>query len=54
MTGNRKTSKGKGPMVLAMQVWHGLKKREMTYLVAMIEVKHDKFVEVLDVVVGLL
>ena len=52
--GNNKTSKGKGPMVSAMQVEHGLKKGEMTYLVVMIEVKQDKFVEVLDAVTGLL
>ena len=37
--GNNKTSKGKGPMVSAMQVEHELKKGEMTYLVVMIEVK---------------
>ena len=39
VTGNNKTSKGKGPMVSTMQVEHGLKKGEMTYLVVMIEVK---------------
>ena len=37
--GNSKTSKGKEPMVSAVQVEHGLKKGEMTYLAAMIEVK---------------
>ena len=46
---NSKTSKGKEPMVLAVQVEHGLKKREMTYLAAMIEVKQDKFVEIPNV-----
>ena len=51
---NSKTSKGKEPMVSAMQVEHGLKKRQMTYLAAMIEVKQTKFVEVLDAVAGLL
>ena len=54
MAGNSKTSKGKEPMVLAMQVEHGMKKGERTYLAAMIEVKQDKFVEVPDVVAGLL
>ena len=52
--GNNKTSKGKESMVSAMQVEHGLKKREMIYLVAMIEVKQDKFVEVPDAIAGLL
>ena len=37
--GNSKTSKGKKPIVSAMQVKHGLKKGKMTYLVAMIDVK---------------
>ena len=42
-------------MVSAMQVEHGLKKGEITYLAAMIDVKQDKFVEVLpNVVAGLL
>ena len=54
VTGNSKTSKGKVSMVSARQVKHGLKKREITYLVAMIEVKQDKFVEVPDVVARLL
>ena len=39
VVGNSKTSKGKEPMVSAVQVEHGLKKGEMTYLAAMIEVK---------------
>ena len=51
---NSKTSKGKEPMVSVMQVEHVLKKREMTYLPAMIEVNHDKFAEVPDVVIGFL
>ena len=51
--GNNKTSKGKEPMVLAMQVEHGLKKGEITYLAVMIEVKQDKFVEVPNAVAGL-
>ena len=46
---NSKTSKGKEPMVLAVQVEHGLKKGEMTYLATMIEVKQDKFVEIPNV-----
>ena len=54
MTENRKTSKGKEPMVSTMQVEHGLKKREMTYLAIMIEVKQDKFVEDPDAVARLL
>ena len=41
-------------MVLTMQVEHRLKKREMIYLAAMIEVKQDKFVEVPDAIAGLL
>ena len=41
-------------MVLAMQVKNGLKKMEMTYLAAMIEVKQDKFVEVPEAIAGLL
>ena len=44
----------KEPIVSAMQVEHGLKKGEMTYLAAMIDVKQDKFVEVSDVVARLL
>ena len=52
--GNSKTSKGKGPMVSAMQVEHELKKGEMTYLAALIEMKQDKYVEVPDAVAGLL
>ena len=51
---NSKTSKGKEPMVSTMQVEHRRNKGETTYLAAMIEVKQDKFVEVPDVVVGLL
>ena len=54
MTGNRKTSKGKELMVSTMQVEHGLKKGEMTYLATMIEVKQDKFVEDPNVVARLL
>ena len=54
VTGNKKTSKGKEPMVSAMQVEHGLKKEEMTYLDALIEVKQDKFVEVPDAMARLL
>ena len=54
MTGNSKTSKGKVSMVSTRQVKHGLKKGEITYLVAMIKVKQDKFVEVPDVVARLL
>ena len=54
VTVNSKTSKGKEPMVSAMQVEHGLKKGEMTYLATMIEVKQDKFVEVSNAIVGLL
>ena len=54
VAGNSKTCKGKEPMVSAMQVEHGLKKREMTYLAATIEVKQDKFVEVLEAIAGLL
>ena len=41
-------------MVSTMQVKHGLKKREMTYLATMIEVKQDKFVEDPDAVARLL
>ena len=41
-------------MLSAMQVEHGLKKGEITYLAVMIEVKEDKFVEVLDAIIGLL
>ena len=41
-------------MVLAMQVKHGLKKDEMTYLATLIEMKQDKYVEVSNAVVGLL
>ena len=41
-------------MVLAMQVEHGLKKGEITYLAALIEMKQDKYVEVPDAVAGLL
>ena len=52
--GNSKTSMRKEPIVSAMQVEHGLKKGEMTYLAAMIDVKQDKFVEVSDVVARLL
>jgi len=37
-----------------MQVEHGLKKEEMTYLAALIEVKQDKFVEVPDAMARLL
>ena len=54
MIGNNKLNRGKGPMVSAMQVEQRLKKGEMTYLAVMIEVKWDKFVEVLDAVAGLL
>ena len=39
VAGNSKTSKGKKPMVSAVQVEHGLKKGETTYLAAMIDVK---------------
>ena len=52
--GNSKTSKGKEPMVSAMQVEHGLKKGEMTYLATLIEMKQDKYVKVPDSVAGLL
>ena len=52
--GNSKTNKGKRPMVSAMQVEHGLKKGEMTYLAALVEMKQDKYVKVPDVVAGLL
>ena len=41
-------------MVSTIQVEHGLKKGEITYLAAMIKVKQDNFVEVPDVIVGLL
>ena len=41
-------------MMSAMQVNHGLKKREVTYLATMIETKLDKFIEVPDFVVKLL
>ena len=41
-------------MMSAMQVKHGLKKREVTYLATMIETKLDKFIEVPDFVVKLL
>ena len=41
-------------MVSTMQVERGLKKGEITYLAAMIKVKQDKFVEVSNVVIGLL
>ena len=41
-------------MVLAMQVKHGLRKDEMTYLATLIEMKQDKYVEVSDAVAGLL
>ncbi|XP_065632783.1 uncharacterized protein LOC136068889 isoform X1 [Quercus suber] len=37
--GNSKISKGKEPMVSAMQIEHGLKKGETTYLATLIEVK---------------
>ena len=37
VTGNNKTSKGKEPMVSAMQVGHVLKRREMTYLATLID-----------------
>ena len=49
-----KTSKGKEPMVLAMQIEHGLKKGETNYLAIMIEIKQDNFVEVPDAIAGLL
>ena len=52
--GNSKTSKGKEPMVLDMQVKHGLKKRETTYLATLIEVKQDKYVEIPEAVARLL
>ena len=52
--GNSKTSKGKEPMVLDMQVEHGLKKGEMTYLATLIEVKQDKYVEIPEAVARLL
>ena len=42
---NSKASKGKEPMVSTRQVEHRLKKGEMTYLAAMIEVKQDKFIK---------
>ncbi|XP_075670750.1 uncharacterized protein LOC142640510 [Castanea sativa] len=51
---NSKSSKGKEPMVSAMQVEHGLKKGEMTYLASLIKVKQDKYVDVLDVVARML
>ena len=51
-TGNSKTNKGKRPMVSAMQAEHGLKKGEMTYLAALVEMKQDKYVKVPDVVAG--
>ena len=51
---NSKTSKGKEPMLSTMQIEHGLKKGEITYFAAMIEIKQDKFVEVPDAIVGLL
>ena len=54
VAGNSKTSKGKKPMVSAVQVEHGLKKGETTYLAIMIEIKQDNFVEVPDAVAGLL
>ena len=54
VAGNSKTSKGKEPIVSTMQVEHGLKKGEMTYLAIMIEIKQDNFVEVPDAVAGLL
>ena len=52
--GNSKTSKGKEPMALAMQVKHGLRKDERTYLATLIEMKQDKYVEVSDAMAGLL
>ena len=52
--GNSKTSKGKEPMVLDMQVKHGLKKGETTYLATLIEVKQDKYVEIPEAVARLL
>ncbi|KAF3966702.1 hypothetical protein CMV_009221 [Castanea mollissima] len=51
---NSKSSKGKEPMVSAMQVEHGLKKGEMTYLATLIKVKQDKYVDVPDAVAGML
>ena len=41
-------------MLSTVQIEHGLKKGEMTYFAAIIEIKQDKFVEVPDAIVGLL